>query len=800
MGVFNDRESNHEAGRGLQGAPGVGFRLTSDGNYDIVTRRLTNVGAPTGNTDAATKKYVDDNSSSSSSELTIDSNIDMKDQYRILNLKSPLDADEPATKQYSDSKFLDRGGGIMSGNLDMNNSRIYNLPNPTGNRQPIPLVTGDFKYLQVNGTNKMLNNLNMDNKKIIFLSTPTTDTDAATKKYVDDASGNVDLSPYFKKDGSEVMTGNINANNNKILNIPQPTSNNEPVTRIYGNSNYLLLNGFIPMKGNLKMGNFKITGVGAPTAGTDAATKKYVDDNNPDLSDYLEKDGTVPMTGNLNINGKKIINLNNPTTDSDATNKLYVDNLIHQTTTQPSHYTNQFDFLMSSTSQFTDETNGGNSFITTKIDTLSPQNGNFHNYNHKVVYYTINKNSQGGYNYKFSMNFYRMHNNIDYTLVLELLNTEYLLWHKSQITVTSGNGVTLGKVYINKLSYKYQNSGTKFMYYYKVVINFKKLSTGRHFIYINVNIPQSGIDLNTYPKQFAGNYLICYGINGAFSNVDPDKVYDYHTAFDIKPTEVTYNVDLDMNSKKILNITTDSSSNSVATVGMIDKIKPRIKFYIYRKYFKEFFDFSDAKCYNLVTSAYGVVFNSISSISGDVNRNISFPNKTIDNINHGSLTVDSYVLSFYPPEDQNNTICLIFAIWTNRSWNFDKYDVRRQNNGNINRISLMKVYFQSSDKKLYLNVNNITQSLTMPTSFFGKKIVLWITQNGTTPITKVNISNYSSELIINSAPYVNTQKYEFFNSSTEIYRLMYSSNFYDTHGVEHHTILLEEKLQGNFVV
>ena len=802
MGVFNDQSNGDEGGRGLQGAPGVGFRLTSDGNYDIITRRLTNVGAPTGNTDAATKKYVDDNSSSSTSELTIDSNIDMKDRYRILNLKSPLDADEPATKQYSDSTFLDREGGIMSGNIDMNNNRIYNLPNPTGSRQPIPLVTGDFKYLQVNGINKMLNHLNMDNKKIVFLATPTVDTDAATKKYVDDNSGNVDLTPYFKKDGSVKMTGDIDMNNNKLDNIPQPTGNNQAVTRIYGNSNYLLLNGFIPMRGNLKMNNNKITGVATPTADTDAATKKYVSDNIPDLSDYLEKDGSVPMTGNLNLNNKKIVNLNNPTSNTDATNKIYVDNLIHHTSTQPSHYSNQFDYLMSSTSQWTDETNGGNSFIVTKIDTLTPSQGNFHNYNHKVVYYSINKNSQGGYNYKFGMNFYRMHNNTDYTLILELLNTEYLLWHKSQISVDRGSstGVTLGNVYINKLSHKYQNSGTKFMYYYKVIINFRKLSAGRHFLYVTVNIPQSGIDLNTYPRQFTGNYLIAYGVNGTFSNIDPDKVYDYHTAFDIKPTEVTYNVDLNMNSKKILGIATDSSSNSAATVGMIDKIRPSIKFYIYRKFFEEFYDFSDAKCYNLVTSASGVVFNSISSISGNAARNITFPNKTIDNINHGSLTVANYVLSFHPADnDKNNTLCLIFAIWPNRSWNLDKYDIRVQNNGNVNRNSLMKVYYQNSDKKLYLNVNNNIKSFTVPNSFFGKKIILWVTQNYATPITKVNFSNYSAELIINSAPYVNKQKYEFFNSATEIYRYMYSPNFYDTHGVEHHTILLEEKLLGNFV-
>ena len=53
-----------------------------------VEKKLTNVGTPTVNTDAATKKYVDDNSSGSptTSPLSVDSNIDMKDTFRILNL------------------------------------------------------------------------------------------------------------------------------------------------------------------------------------------------------------------------------------------------------------------------------------------------------------------------------------------------------------------------------------------------------------------------------------------------------------------------------------------------------------------------------------------------------------------------------------------------------------------------------------------------------------------------------------------------------------------------------------------
>ena len=64
--------------------------------------------------------------------------------------------------------------------------------------------------------------------------------------------------------------------------------------------------------------------------------------------------------------------------------------------------------------------------------------------------------------------------------------------------------------------------------------------------------------------------MIAYGVFGKVSSIDPQKKYDYHTAFDIKPTEVVYNVDLDMNRKKILNIAPDKTkNNSAATVKMV---------------------------------------------------------------------------------------------------------------------------------------------------------------------------------------------------------------------------------------
>ena len=238
---------------------------------------------------------------------------------------------------------------------------------------------------------------------------------------------------------------------------------------------------------------------------TDAATKRYVDNSIPDIGSYLKKDGTISMTGNLNVGGHKITNLKTPTSDSDATTKEYIDNLVHHSHVQPSHYKDQFGFLMSSSIQWTDEIDGGNSFNITKIGDLPPNKGNFHDYNHKVLYTTIINNSQGGYKYKMGINFYRLTANADYTLCLEILNANYQLWHKSQITVDKGTskGLTIENVNARRYSHRYLDpkNQPQFMYYHRVVVNFRKTTSTPYFLHILVNIPQDGTDLAVYRRQ-----------------------------------------------------------------------------------------------------------------------------------------------------------------------------------------------------------------------------------------------------------------------------------------------------------
>ena len=966
MGIFNEQSFDHPFAKGIPGAPGVGFSLTADGNYDMNKKKLTNVGAPSNTTDAATKKYVDDNSSGSpsTSRLTVDSNIDMKNTYRITNLSTPLDAKEPPTKEYVDNTFLDRDGSYpmkgdlnmdnnkmvkvgaptanddaanksyvdtkvtntmssaatkqelanylkkdgtdsMKGSLDMANNRIFNLPTPTGPKQPTPLAFTDLKYLHVSGTNKMTNNLNMDNKKIINLRPPTSDTDAATKKYVDDNTGAPDLSDYLEKDGTVAMTGNLNLNSHEIDNLSDPTTDKQAANRGWVRKQIERLDHH---SGEASSGVFTITDPARPTtmylqyiSGGSASPQSpptvdfvlttsapgqalasfaptantYVNkiefqfgsrnvnvdflffiprDNNHSNSVFwvsgnrtgtwslnIHKSWNYNMSGvklrthnnnnhsaitcrvffdlpkaitkplgrieintpdivisgvlkdDVNLGGNKIENLGTPTQGNEAATKSYVDNLVQHATVEPSHYKDEFAYLMSSGAQWTDETDGGNSFVIKSIGDLGPKNGNFHDYNLKVIKMGINKYSQGGYKYKMGINFYRLNANTDYTLCLEILNSEYALWHKSQISVDKGTstGLSIGNVSIRKLYHRYiqSNGSPKFMYYHRIIVNFRKLSTGnKFFLHFLVNIPQDGTDLAFYPNQFTGVYIIAYGIVGTISNIDPDKVYDFHTAYDIKPTEVVYNVDINANQKEITNIKLDrQNDNSAATVALVKEVAPFTKNALYRLYFSEVYDFTHANSYGINIGSSGVIINS-------VKPNITLPpNKDLDEIEKDGLHVNGYDVTFSPTHSSKSTLCIVFTHWRNRSFTLTKY---LSTNNNI----LVKLNYDKTNNKVTLTINKATQNFTMLSEFSGKIIVLWLTENFDSNVTKVKISNYSGTLTTPAVFYNVNQRWKFKTEDGVLNKLMYSPNFYDDDSEQYHKVMLQEKLNGSYIV
>ena len=304
--------------KGDQGPKGVGLSLTSRGDYNMLGKQLKGMAEGTSFTDAVRKDQLD-------------------------------------TK-------LSLSGGLMTGNLDMNNNRIYNVAQPNGNNQPATKICTENKFLdKSNGV--MAGPLNMSNNKITNLATATANGDAVDFEFFN----------KYTPPGSRIRYNQFQLNNANLVGIVQSG---------YECSHEVATIGWSKNK-------------------------------------FLQRTGSNITTGNLNMGNKKITSLADATDATDAINKQYLGKYF----VKPSHYNNEFKYLMTNKLAWTDlEPNSIDSFNITKIDNLMPQDGNYHQYNHKFLYTTIIKDQQRGYSYKMGINCYQLDKDKDYTLCIEILN------------------------------------------------------------------------------------------------------------------------------------------------------------------------------------------------------------------------------------------------------------------------------------------------------------------------------------------------------------------------------------------
>ena len=113
-GLLPSSSSSSSSQRGLPGVPGVGFRLTDDGNFDIDNKRLTNVSQPTDGSDATTKAYVDSE-----------------------NAKQDIAIADKASKNDLNTKLNIDGSKSMTGDLNINNNKIINLSEGTDSNDSV---------------------------------------------------------------------------------------------------------------------------------------------------------------------------------------------------------------------------------------------------------------------------------------------------------------------------------------------------------------------------------------------------------------------------------------------------------------------------------------------------------------------------------------------------------------------------------------------------------------------------------------------------------------------------------------
>ena len=187
-------------------------------------------------------------------------------------------------------------------------------------------------------------------------------------------------------------------------------------------------------------------------------------------------------------------------------------------------------------------------------------------------------------------------------------------------------------------------------------------------------------------------------------------------------------------------------------------------------------------------------FNYLESITGNPIRDMGIPNRTIDDIREKGLNVTNFVIGFSPPNYITKySLCIIFDHWRNRNFSITK---KNTENDNI----LVKLDYNKSNNKVTLTVNKTTQNFTMLSSFNGKRIVVWLLENFSANVTKVKISNYNSILSIPAVQQSFFQQFNFTSEDGVISKLMYSPNFYDTDSEQYYKVMLQEKLNGSYVM
>ena len=173
---------------------------------------------------------------------------------------------------------------------------------------------------------------------------------------------------------------------------------------------------------------------------------------------------------------------------------------------------------------------------------------------------------------------------------------------------------------------------------------------------------------------------------------------------------------------------------------------------------------------------------------------MGIPNRTIDDIRKEGLNVSGYSIGFSPPIGITKyTLCIVFYHWRNRSFSILK------KNSNFN-TSLLSLFYSNSSNHLVLSVNNTIRSLSLPSSFNGIKIVIWLAEDFSQNITKAKISNYSAILSLQTVHYTNEQEFTFTTQDGVLSKIMYSPNFYDIDSEQYHKVLLQEKLDGSYVI
>ena len=355
------------------------------GSLDMRGNTLYNVADPVNPQDVVTKVYVDNTKGSGvigrkvGDAVSIKENLDFLGKQRIKNLPDPVNNHDAVTKEYVDTTTtpflkLDQTKYNTKGDIDMGDQfTVLNVKTPiddnhiTNKKYVDEMDDLNSAFVFKNGSYYAKGGIIMRKNKLGGLREPLQDGEAANKKYVDDTTKNL-----FIDENDNIAFGlNVDMEGNQILGLPEPATDQEPATKKYVDD---LQTQNVDEKGNIKFGRSinldrnRIFSMKEPTKPSEGANKKYVDDTitkrlqeekdnflpqDPATKEYVDEaikqvaggdilvskegvfikaNGHYRATAPLDIDNHKMENLPDPVDDKDAVNKKYIDGIVENLT------------------------------------------------------------------------------------------------------------------------------------------------------------------------------------------------------------------------------------------------------------------------------------------------------------------------------------------------------------------------------------------------------------------------------------------------------------------------------------
>ena len=575
-GLLSD-QSYQTANKYVQrGLPGVGFKLTVTGDYDMQNKKLVNVDEGENNQDVVNKHQLDvglQTKPNKTDVLLLDGtthmvgDLDLRgnkiilpgeiqmDQKLITNLDTDENQDLSAVNMITlknkvepkaDKDYVDFE--ITKQNASINNTFVKK----TGDQMNGDLILPHDSYPVGGDTNKAISyesqreiflsrqesfpmqaDINMNNNFIQNIATPTSSHQATNKGYCD--------YNFLSRQKGGVLMSSLSMNQNDLFEIPAPKYGNSAanknyvdteITKVHQNLDltpFLRKDGQRAMTGSLNMNGNQIIRLKEPVSSSDASTKGYTDqkiDNIQKINTtlFIKKDGSVPMAADLDMGTHKIINVGQPTTDTDAASKGYIDNTLAESHLTSSHKSNEFKYL--------NDPNETSSEYNITVEAFTDFNESPHK-NKKAFEITLQKDvGTNDYRSRMGFNLYPLPLGT-YTIIFE-----YYFPENTNIQLSCQSTTA----YVHKQIQK------DFTDYSKLLVQINNNSkTTPDYLFFTIH----GTAVVSNPE----GYIIVYGVKDWSDSVD-SSVYDdafYVQMFEYKNGDMQMQTDIDMNTHKIKN-------------------------------------------------------------------------------------------------------------------------------------------------------------------------------------------------------------------------------------------------------